>query len=65
MSSTTTVAIDTSSHLHVVSNYSKVSRQYGTVEQIGYKQLKFHIFCCLSVISTDGYYDNRSHWAFS
>ncbi len=34
MSSTTTVAIDTLSHLHVVSNYSKMSRQYGTVEHI-------------------------------
>ncbi len=36
MSSTTnvTVAIDTISHLHVVSNYSKMSRQYGTVEHI-------------------------------
>ncbi len=29
-----------------------------------YKQIKFHIFCCSSVILTDiGYYDNSSHWA--
>ncbi len=34
MSSTTTVAIETISHLHVVSNYSKMSHQYGTVENI-------------------------------
>ncbi len=34
MSSTSTVAIDTISHLQVVSNYSKASRQYGTVEHI-------------------------------
>ncbi len=34
MSSITTVAIDTISHLHVVSNYSKMSSQYVTVEHI-------------------------------
>ncbi len=63
MSSTTTVAIDTISHLHVVSNYSKMLCQYGTVK---HKQMQFHIFCGSSVISTDiGYYDNSSHWALS
>jgi len=57
------VAIDTISHVHVVSNYRKMC-QYGTVEHI--KQIKFHIFSCSSVISTDiGYYDNSSHWALS
>ncbi len=61
MLSTTPVAIDTISHVHVVSNYRKIERQLNT-----YKQMKFHIFCCSSVISTDiGYYDNSSHWALS
>ncbi len=57
MSSTTTVAIDTISHLHVVSsNYSKITSIW----------VKFHIFCCSSVISTDiAYYDNSSYWALS
>ncbi len=64
MSSTTTVAIDTISHLHVVLIIVRCHVNMGQLNT--HKRMKFHIFCCSSVISTDSsYYDNRSHWALS